>query len=150
VHRCRWCGASSGQGSVRSQFWFAMTMGGVTPLVAGAFGGVNPAWHTLNLRFAEAKAEKVWYKILCTSVKQCKGVLLLHHQRKLCITLAGARSRLRHSLLQSLNHGVGGGHRDIDHQARKDARWDTARYRTCGGHGRNDSGFAFAAGLFPS
>ena len=125
-------------------------LGGVTPLVAGAFGGVNAAWHTLNLRFAEAKAEKVWYKMLCTSVKQCKGVLLLHHQRKLCITLAGARSRLRHSLLQSLNHGVGGGHKDVDHQARKNARCDTARYHTCGGHGRNDSGFAFAAGLFPS
>jgi hypothetical protein len=45
----------------------------------------NIVWHTLNLCFAEAKAEKAWYKILCTSVKQCKGVLLLHHQRKLCI-----------------------------------------------------------------
>ena len=47
-------------------------------------------------------------------------------------------------------HGVGGGHRDVDYQARKDARHDTARYRTCGGHRRDDAGFAFAGGLFPS
>ena len=125
-------------------------LGGVSPLVVGVFGVINAAWHSLNLRFAEAKAEVAWSKMLCPSVKQCKGVLLLHHQRKLCITLASSRSRLRHSLLQSLQHGVGGGFRDADYQARKDARYDTAHHRACGGHAGCNSGYAFAAGLFPS
>jgi hypothetical protein len=36
------------------------------------FNGVYAAWHIPNLRFAKAKAEVVWYKMMCTSeVKQC-------------------------------------------------------------------------------
>jgi hypothetical protein len=58
-------------------------LGGVTPLVCGAFGGINKAWHYLQEKIAAARAQKVWRELLCPSVSQARGVLLQHMQRRM-------------------------------------------------------------------
>jgi hypothetical protein len=55
-------------------------LGGATPLVCGAFGGINKAWHYLQKKIAAARAQKVWRELLCPSVSQARGVLLQHMQ----------------------------------------------------------------------
>jgi len=122
-------------------------LGGVTPLVAGAFGGVNEAWHSLNRKMVDLRAERVWSKMLFPSMKQCKGVLLVHHQRSLCVSLAYGRAHLRHSRLQSLLYGVGGGFRDAGYDARKQEQHDYGRQYACGGARRSNHSRNFADGM---
>jgi hypothetical protein len=122
-------------------------LGGVTPLVAGAFGGVNAAWHALNRRMVELKAERDWSKMLSPSMKQCGGALLVHHQRSLCVSLAYGRAYLRQSRLQSLLYGVGGGFRDARYDARKEERYNHMHQHAFGGSRRSCHSRNFADGL---
>jgi hypothetical protein len=113
-------------------------LGGVTPLVCGAFGGINKAWHHLQKKIAAARAQKVWRELLCPSVSQARGVLLSHMQRRMCFATAGARSRLRHDRINALMYGAGGGPTDYQSRAQANARDTHARSNCAGSRGVHD------------
>jgi hypothetical protein len=113
-------------------------LGGVTPLVCGAFGGINKAWHYLQKKIAAVRAQKVWRELRCPSVSQARGVLLQHMQRRMCFATAGARSRLRHDRIHTLKYGAGGGPTGYQSRARENARGTHARSTCAGPRGMHD------------
>ena len=110
-------------------------LGGATPLVRGAFGGLNAAWHALHKKLAAARAPAVWRGLLCPSVSQARGILELHMQQRLCFAMAGARSHLLHSRTHSLLYGADGSFHDKEYQARKEARHTGVRSACTGSSG---------------
>ena len=126
-------------------------LGGATPLVRGAFGGVNAAWHALHKKLAAARAPAVWRGLLCPSVSQAKGILELHMQRRLCFAMAGARLRLLHSKMHPLLYSADDGFQDKDHQARKEAR-HTGALSACTGsrRGHGGEGWGWSTGVYLS
>ena len=82
-------------------------LGGLRPLVIGAFGGVNREWHQLLSTLAEDAAPAMKSQMLCPSTDFCAGVLRLQLRTRLCFVNARARSHLRHARLQALRLGSG-------------------------------------------
>ena len=80
-------------------------LGGVAPLVVGAYGGVSEGFHDLLTALAASAAKHKWNDLLAPSESHCAGVLRVQLQRDLCFTLARARSRLLRDRLAALRQG---------------------------------------------
>jgi hypothetical protein len=85
-------------------------LGGVEPLVVGAYGGVSEGLRDLLTALAASAAKYKWNDLLAPSVSHCAGVLRVQMQRDLCFTLARARSRLLRDRLAGLRRGFGPTH----------------------------------------
>ena len=102
-------------------------LGGVTPLVMGAYGGVNRVWRTLLGKLAVKAAPARKDPMLCSSVGFCAGILRVNLQRRLCFAAARARYRLLHSRLEILQHPTASGGCDPYYRHREDARFAHCR-----------------------
>ena len=80
-------------------------LGGVQPLVSGAFGGVCTGFQRLLTGLAVSAARHKWNDLLAPSESHCAGVLRVQLQRDLCFTLARGRSRLLRERLADLRRG---------------------------------------------
>ena len=101
-------------------------LGGVAPLVMGAFGGTNEAWRILIDKLAAIAAPAKMGPMLCPSVEHCAGVLRVQMRRRLCFTAARARSCLLQARLLRLRVG-GGATEDPASACRRESDKNTAR-----------------------
>ena len=101
-------------------------LGGIAPLVMGAFGGANAAWRALIDRLADTAAPAMMGPMLCPSVEHCAGVLRIQMRRRLCFTAARARSSLLQARLLRLRVGDGATE-DPASACRRESDKDTAR-----------------------
>ena len=102
-------------------------LGGVSPLVVGAYGEVNVGWHDLMDECATRQAPRRWRSMLSPNVATCASVLKRTMQRRLCFVLARGRSRLLHSRLEMLLNNGRGAYASAHDRARAEAQQREAR-----------------------
>ena len=102
-------------------------LGGVLPLVVGAYGGVNREWKAVVGRLAVQAAPLKRAEMLCPSNGFCAGVLRVNMLRRLCFASARARYRLLHSRLELLQYPTARGGCDYAARHRDDERFTHAR-----------------------
>ena len=104
-------------------------LGGVVPIVSGAYGGKG--CRDLLTALAVSAAKHKWQDLLAPSESHCAGVLRVQLQRDVCFTLARGRSRLLRDRLAGFrrrfrpSHAPGSGGPDWERRER--ARFRAAR-----------------------
>jgi hypothetical protein len=129
--RLGWNHATQGDGPLLRRL---DDLGGVRPLVAGAFGGVNDDWRALLRSLADLAAPFMRKRLLLPSVGQARSVLY----KKMCERAHYQLARDRHGHLHDkLSKLLGGGGAAAAHGAAARAReFDRADAAHASAHGR--------------